>query len=159
MKRNIPSVPADCDIISFKYFKGNTGCIFSPPRTGWFSESECVRNLRMGSTESSPTVTSPGHTFFGRTHAYRCVRNKAAVLTRSPSAPAGIMTSLQSPHCDTTRTQNVVKSPSQVPNDETAKVTMLADGSFAFFRVHQKLPSAKQGSTAHLLSNEGSVLS
>jgi hypothetical protein len=28
MKRNIPAVPADCDVISFKYFNGNTGCIF-----------------------------------------------------------------------------------------------------------------------------------
>lgn len=114
----------------------------------------------MGSTESSPTATSPGHTFFGKTHVYRCVRSKAAVFTRSPSAPAGLLTSPQSPHCDTTRTtQNVVKSPLQVPSDETAKVTMLADGSFAFFRVHQKLPSAKQGSPAHLPSNEGSVVS
>lgn len=112
----------------------------------------------MGSTESSPTATAPGHTFFGRTHAYRCIRNKAAVLTRSPSAPAGILTSPESPHGDTTRSQNVIKSPLQVPNDETAKVTMLADGSFAFFRVHQKLKSAKQGSTAHRPSSEGSVL-
>jgi hypothetical protein len=31
MKRNIPSVPADCDVISFKYLKGNTECIFCPP--------------------------------------------------------------------------------------------------------------------------------
>lgn len=122
------------------------------------SVSECVRNLKMGSTESSPTATSPGHTFFGRTHAYRCVRNKAAMFTRSPSAPAGLLTSPQSPHCDTTRTQNAVKSPLQVPNDETAKVTMLADGSFAFVRGHHKLPSAKQGSTAHLPPNEGSVV-
>jgi len=113
----------------------------------------------MGSIESSPTDASPGHTFFGRTHAYRCVRNKAAVFTRSPSAPAGLLTSLQSPHCDTTRTQNAVRSPLQVPNDETAKVTMLADGSFAFFRAHHKLPSAKQGSPVHLPSSEGSVVS
>jgi len=28
MKRNIPAVPANCDVISFKYFKGNTGCLF-----------------------------------------------------------------------------------------------------------------------------------
>ena len=32
VKRNISAVPANCDVTSFKYFMGKTGCISpSPP--------------------------------------------------------------------------------------------------------------------------------
>jgi hypothetical protein len=57
---------------------------------------------------------------------------------------------------------------SQVPNDETSRVAVLADGSCAFFKVRRKLQSGKQGSTAQKSlqhppmpssSDKGSVLS
>jgi hypothetical protein len=103
----------------------------------------------MGLTESSPASTS-GYTIFGRTRIYRSVRNSAAQLTRSPSAPARLI----SPECGATNCN--MKSPlSQVTNDETARVAVLADGSCAFFRARRK-----QESAVHLPSpsDKGSVL-
>jgi hypothetical protein len=128
----------------------------------------------MGLTESSPISPPPGHTSFSRTRTYRSVRNSAAEFTRSPSAPAGILTTMQSSECDTTNSKNVsstlaIKSPlSQVANDETARVAVLADGSCAFFKVRRKLQATKQGSAAQRKlhhppvpspSDKGSVLS
>ncbi|XP_023712440.1 ras association domain-containing protein 1 isoform X3 [Cryptotermes secundus] len=107
----------------------------------------------MGLTESSPSSAS-GYTIFGRTRIYRSMRNSAAELTRSPSAPARILSSAPSPECSSANSNGVspslaVKSPlSQVANDETARVAVLADGSCAFFRVRRKSQPSKQESTA-----------
>jgi hypothetical protein len=126
----------------------------------------------MGLTESSPT-TAPGYTIFGRTRIYRSMRNSASELTRSPSAPARILSSAPSPECGATNSNSVsssltIKSPlSQVANDETARVAVLTDGSCAFFKVRRKPQSSKQESAAqkrlpHLPmpspSEKGSVL-
>jgi hypothetical protein len=126
----------------------------------------------MGLTESSPSSAS-GYTIFGITRIYRSVRNSAAELTRSPSAPARILSSAPSPECGSANSNGVssslaVKSPlSQVGNDETARVAVLADGSCAFFRVRRKSQPSKQDSAAqkrlsHLPmpspSEKGSVL-
>lgn len=131
-----------------------------------------VECQRMGLTESSPTSAS-GYTIFGRTRIYRSMRNSAAELTRSPSAPARILSSAPSPECGSANSNGVssslaVKSPSsQVANDETARVAVLADGSCAFFRVRRKSQPSKQESAAqkrlpHLPmpspSEKGSVL-
>lgn len=123
----------------------------------------------MGLTESSPTPAS-GYTIFGRTRIYRSMRNSAAELTRSPSAPARILSSAPSAKCGSANSNGVsssltVKSPiSQAANDETARVAVLADGSCAFFRARRKSQPSKQESSAQKRlpmpspSEKGSVL-
>jgi hypothetical protein len=142
-------VLSDCDRICFKCFKAKTVYFFKCSVSQW---EWMYRKFEMGLTESSPTAATSRHTIFGRTRAYPSVRNCAVNLTRSTSAPAGILRATQSSDCDTTHSKRVpsplaVKSPlSQVVNDETARVAVLADGSCAFFKRRHKSQSSKRGS-------------